>query len=410
MKKFEYILKLFFKDKYLNGIRLYIIPILGLTFFPFSVHAIYTTNSVFELQNGSSTKILTVLNNGNVGIGKTNPIRTLDMVAGGIYGYNGTVLLQASTTKYNYFISGGNLTMTGRYNLGIGPNSLKSNTTGSGNTAFGSGSLYSNTQGEYNTAIGTDSLRSNTNGSSNVAIGESALYSNLSTSNNIMIGSLSGFYNENGYDNVGIGYGVFANTDLGYGNTGIGTLVGVSDSSISYSTGIGYGVQITQSNTMVLGADSGTGVVDVGIGTSTPTEKLVVQGNVLADSYLEYSPIYIGDALLEIKKIKPLINEKRGEWLDVDHETLPQGVKYTKWITNPAVYATSSKIIINEETQATSTKIYTDYKKLITATSTWLFTGRDMGKQVQVNVRAIQQLIEEIDILKGRITELENKR
>jgi hypothetical protein len=31
-----------------------------------------------------------------------------------------------------------------------------------------------------------------------------------------------------------------------------------------------------------------------------------------------------------------------------------------------------------------------------------------MGKQVQVNVRAIQQLIEEIDMLKGRIEKLEN--
>jgi len=122
---------------------------------------------------------------------------------------------------------------------------------------------------------------------------------------------------------------------------------------------------------------------NVGIGTTSPSQALSVQGNVLADSYLEYSPKYVGDALSQILDIKEEPNTKEGDWAEVDHSTLPSGVRYEEVV----------KIV--DEVPVT-------------------FVGRDLGKSVQFNLTAIQQLYEltlqqqaEIEALKLRIDKLD---
>lgn len=102
----------------------------------------------------------------------------------------------------------------------------------------------------------------------------------------------------------------------------------------------------------------------VGIGTTSPSQKLSVQGNILADAYLEYSPKYEGDALAAIRNIKAVKNTKQGDWAEIDHDTLPAGVKYT---------------------DANG------------------FVGRDLGRSVQLNLKAIQQLDQEVNLLKAQV-------
>lgn len=91
---------------------------------------------------------------------------------------------------------------------------------------------------------------------------------------------------------------------------------------------------------------------NVGIGTTSPSEVLSVQGNVLADAYLEYSKKYIGDALAKLEAISCEEGTEDGDWCDIDHDTLPAGLRYEK-----------------------------DG-----------FVGRDIGKSIQFNLKSIQDL------------------
>lgn len=151
---------------------------------------------------------------------------------------------------------------------------------------------------------------------------------------------------------------------------------------------------------------------NLGIGTTSPSQRLSVSGSVLADQYLEYSPVYVGDALSQVKKIGATDLSKArssSDWLDVDHSSLPEGVRYEKDIIWPAVYGTTTKEVYNPR-YGTSTEIVPDYKRLISATTTEKFVGRDMGKQVQFNVRAIQQLLDRVESLENRVKVLELRK
>ena len=66
---------------------------------------------------------------------------------------------------------------------------------------------------------------------------------------------------------------------------------------------------------------------------------------------------------------------EQGNWAKVDHSTLPEGVKYI----------------------STSTKEVFDGKA--TTTEETIFVGRSLGGSVQLNLKAIQQLIERVETL-----------
>ena len=148
-------------------------------------------------------------------------------------------------TSFGYYA---NPSFAGNYNTTIGYASTYSNTTGSYNTAIGHHSLYTNNSGSNNTAAGFFALRSNLSGNYNTAFGDSALYNNT-----------VGNYNS------ALGY--FANALSGLTN----------------STAIGANAIVTQNNSLVLGSISGTNgatsSVNVGIGTTAPSDKLEVNGN-----------------------------------------------------------------------------------------------------------------------------------
>jgi len=169
---------------------------------------------------------------------------------------------------------------TGLANTATGAEALSHNTTGDHNTATGQGALGFNTTGNFNTANGDHALQNNTTGSSNTAVGTGALPANSGGSNNTAVGqsALASTYDgiSPSSNNTGIGYNAgylvkgSNNTFVGY-EAGSNNLV-----ELTNATAIGANAVVSASNSLVLGDSA----VSVGIGTSTPTAKLDVNGGV----------------------------------------------------------------------------------------------------------------------------------
>jgi carbonic anhydrase/acetyltransferase-like protein (isoleucine patch superfamily) len=210
----------------------------------------------------------------NIGVG-TNALR--DNLTGNSNAAVGATALSANTTGYS--------------NIAFGSSAMRSNTTGFQNVALGVASLFFNTTGNWNTAVGWNTMRGNLTGNDNTALGRSALYTNTAGSENAAVGRWALYTSEASF-NTAVGFYALQTTTTGNGNTAVGhrtglgnatgtnnTFIGInanaSANALTNATAIGANAVVGQSNTMVLGDNA----VRVGLGTSTPTEKLHVVGN-----------------------------------------------------------------------------------------------------------------------------------
>ena len=191
--------------------------------------------------------------------------------------------------------SAGNNTLTGGFNTFLGAEAGKASTTGQFNTFLGYLTGAKNTTGGYNVFLGnqTGSLntsggsnlfmgsfagQNNTTGSYNLLIGNSSGQNTLTGDGNTFIGDGSGYGNTGGSQNTYIGrYAGFTGNGTGSNNTFIGFNAGVSSQALSVNNSVAIGVnaQVGQNNAVVLGG-SGVNSVSVGIGTSTPQNKLEI--------------------------------------------------------------------------------------------------------------------------------------
>ncbi len=170
---------------------------------------------------------------------------------------------------------------TGDDNTAIGVASLYFNTSGYDNSAFGWGSMLNNTTGNNNTSIGIYALAYNTSGFSNCATGGGSLGNNTTGGGNSSFGTESLYANLTGTNNTAIGLSAgsaILNTS-GSRNTFLGAYSDVTVNNLTNATAIGYNAKVGASNALVLGG-IGTDAVNVGIGITTPTQKLDVVGNV----------------------------------------------------------------------------------------------------------------------------------
>lgn len=161
---------------------------------------------------------------------------------------------------------GRNANIGGGSNSSFGSNSMVS-TTSSANSAFGFSTLVQSTGG-FNCAFGGVSMFSNTSGFNNIGVGYQSLYNNT-------VGSF----------NTAVGVDALLANISGSENTAIGCYSGTLNNNLFNATAIGTRAGVGASNALVLGSISGvngaTSTVNVGIGTTTPQERLHVVGKTL---------------------------------------------------------------------------------------------------------------------------------
>ena len=270
----------------------------GTTYQQLNLGAMPTTNkfALSLLANGNSSigynvDLYNTTHSNQYGVITKNNIRFLHDFN---YGNNGTL----TTIGNNLFfgINAGNFTMgstaqntfNSSFNIGIGTETLLSNTTGCYNTAVGDNVLRSNTTGYDNTGVGSKALYSNTTGIDNICVGSQALYSNLDGNNNIGIGANALYHNISGIRNIGIGgqslinntgeYNVGIGYSSLYNNTGnrnttIGSYSGYNITSGSNIIAIGYYSEPkTNTDTNEIIIDSSTNInIPNGNGSNTVT-------------------------------------------------------------------------------------------------------------------------------------------
>lgn len=193
--------------------------------------------------------------------------------------WNGTV----TPNGFNLFlgVEAGNLTMgstatitsQSSFNIGIGYQTLFSNTTGNYSIGIGYQSLYFNNAGCYNIGIGPYSLYSNTTGNENVTIGPYSLYSNTTGNQNVAVGIGALFSNTTGHYDIALGIDAGRYIANGTANQTSNTSVYLGANTRAYANG--------DSNEIVIGyAAIGNGSNSVTLG-NTSIASTYLQGNII---------------------------------------------------------------------------------------------------------------------------------
>jgi hypothetical protein len=165
---------------------------------------------------------------------------------------------------------------SGTENLFLGRSAGFSNSTGSLNVFFGTEAGAFNNTGSSNSFFGRRAGSANTAGNNNSFFGEQAGVRTHIGFDNTFFGARAGFLNEGGNSNVFVGYRAgYTNTEGG-GHTVLGAEADVGPEH-TRATAIGFRAYANCDDCLVLGGVNGVNGaigVNVGIGTTTPTQRL----------------------------------------------------------------------------------------------------------------------------------------
>lgn len=213
----------------------------------------YTTAGAGTFNN----ERMTILNGGNVGIGIANPAQRLSVSGGSIQLVTTTAAYMIGTQR----VLRHNGIATNIY-VGVGAGAVD---VGSNNTFVGYNTGFANTSGTENTFIGHIAGSNNTTGMDNLFLGHQSGNSNTTGSFNIALGFNSGSVNTTGSSNIFMGRSANAIA-----------------ANLTNANAIGAFARVDASNSMVLGSINGingaTANTSVGIGTTTPSASLHIDG------------------------------------------------------------------------------------------------------------------------------------
>jgi hypothetical protein len=213
--------------------------------------------------------------------------------AGSVYKIGGNTVLSIAGTENTFIgVYAGASNSSGSYNTFSGYYAGYLNTSGHENTFSGYEAGRNNTTGAWNTFSGNYAGYSNTIGGSNTFSGVEAGYSNTTGLFNTFSGYKAGRYNTTGHENTFSGRSAGWSNTTGSYNTFLGSEAGHSSSTGSGSVFIGNqaGFNETGSNKLYIAnsdvnnliyGDFNTG--RVGIGMTSPAQKLHVSGNAQFD-------------------------------------------------------------------------------------------------------------------------------
>ena len=282
------------------------------------------TDPLLQIGNGGSetnrSNALTVLKNGNIGIGETAPTRKLEINNGTTNGAikivdgtqgtgkvltsdsNGVGTWQSPTTQSgnNWSLLGNSGTTAGTNFIGTtdsqdfviktnnterertyaavnsnneikkimgGDLNLNTITVGRGkgnlvsNTVLGHNSLIVNSTGDNNTTVGSYALQDNTTGKSNTVLGSYALNDNTEGDSNVAVGVRALLSNETGKQNIAIGESALSNP--------LNNKSGNNNIAIGYKSGAN--LADGTSNNIVIGSQQG-------YATATASNQLNIGG------------------------------------------------------------------------------------------------------------------------------------
>lgn len=147
--------------------------------------------------------------------------------------------------------------------------------------------------------------------------------------------------------------------------------------------------------------------------------SFIYASTIVCSNVIDYSPVYSGDALTELKSIKPLAGSvKANGWGEVDHSALSPSLAYTFTKTQyrnkqtaqvydaiPTVKA-DREVVMDGITEIKEVDVPDDiskYTPVIVKTG----DGRNISNQVQLQQAAIMQLLDKITVLEEKIAILE---
>ena len=179
--------------------------------------------------------------------------------------------------------------VTGDFNTTVGVSTSRHGRAGNYGTAIGYGAMtYANNTltsiDNYNVGVGAFALRFSASSASNTGIRNSALgsftlYSNTSGGNNVAVGYDALRVNTSGDNNTALGYQAGNFNTIGSKTTFVGYNADASSNNLINATAIGADAVVSSSNALILGNNA-----NVGIGTSSPNEKLQVNGDLALGS------------------------------------------------------------------------------------------------------------------------------
>lgn len=323
-------------------------------------------------------------------------------------------------------------TSSGLYNVMIGNAAGGSLSAGNSNTAVGRRAMAATTTGVGNVALGNDAMVGSglpCTGSNNVAIGNTSAPNIQAGYQNVAIGASAGAALSDGFNNTFVGRSSGQSVTTGAGNTAIGEQALTVTSTGNYNTALGSGTigSAAYTNTTLLGFQAtvtGSNQVQLGNSSTTTYAYGAVQNRSDARDKTDVRDITLGLDFVNLLRPVDFKWDMRDDYRSAkpkplepdasENEKIAYKAALTKWVddnklSNINTDGTNKRNryhhgLIAQEVKAAADVLGVDFGGFqdhsINGGEDVLSLGYE--ELIPVLIKAVQQLSDEIEILKTR--------